>query len=347
MILSQSQLKTLSSKLSDRIPEILSLFSIEYTDQGDRYTFCCPIHKGDNLNGACIYKESGIFKCWTESCDKDAGKGILGFIQLLGGTYLSGPKEFSFPEAIKWSADFVGEKLEKMEIIDHVVEDVYKQNKLLEIFNKKPMVQTEKISRESVLRYLNIPSEYFINRGFSKDVLVKFDIGESTQSGKLMSGRAVVPIYDINGQYAGCTGRIRTEDSSTIKKYQKWLNSKGFSKSMYLYGIHVALEHIVRTRNVFLVEGPGDVWRMHEAGFYNSVAILGASLSEYQLTILENIIIDNLFICTDNDEAGLAAYNQIVKKCGRRFNYHRLTTDKKDIGATEISTLHKLFHKYK
>lgn len=347
MILNQLQLKTLSETLNAKIPDLLKHFSIEFTEHEDRYTFPCPIHGGDNLNGACIYKETGIYRCWTHSCHSDYPQGIIGFANAMLDKDKSSKN--SFPRTLDYLNKFLGGGLESVNPnigIESYSEDIYKQNRLLEIFNKRPVSEMVTISREAVLKNLSIPSSYFIDRGFSKEILVKFDVGDCIQPNKPMSGRAVVPVYDIYERYIGCSGRSRVEKSNSSQGYSKWMHSKGFSKSKYLYGIHLAYESIMKKRKVFLVEGPGDVWRMHEAGFENTVAILGSNLSEDQLTILESIIIDELLICTDNDEAGISAFNQIVKRCGRRFNYKRLSTSLKDIGETPINEIIELFSKY-
>jgi DNA primase len=118
----------------------------------------------------------------------------------------------------------------------------------------------------------------------------------------------------------------------------KWLHSKGFKKE-HLYGLNVARDSIIRERTVFLVEGQGDVWRMHEAGYSNSVGIFGAAISDEQLIILEEIGVMNVVILTDYDDAGNKAANQIIKKCGRRFNYLRPTLDAKDVGDLSIEQL--------
>ena len=46
-------------------------------------------------------------------------------------------------------------------------------------------------------------------------------------------------------------------------------------------------EKIRETRTALLVEGQGDVWRMHEAGLINTVGMFGSSLSDAQARILE------------------------------------------------------------
>ena len=81
-----------------------------------------------------------------------------------------------------------------------------------------------------------------------------------------MSGRVVVPIYDENNNYVACIGRAVYQNMQP-----KWLHSKGFKKSSYLYGYNVAKDDIMKKGTIVLVEGQGDVWRMHEAGVTNTV----------------------------------------------------------------------------
>ena len=70
---------------------------------------------------------------------------------------------------------------------------------------------------------------------------------------------------------------------------------------------------------MILVEGQGDVWRMHEADYKNCVGIFGSSINDDQLLLLEQSGALNIVILTDFDTAGQKAAQQIIKKCGRRF----------------------------
>ena len=150
-----------------------------------------------------------------------------------------------------------------------------------------------------------------------------------------MSGRVVVPVYDECYNYVGCVGRSVNENMKP-----KWLHSKGFKKSV-LYGLNIAKEEILRTNTAILVEGQGDVWKMHQAGYTNTVGIFGSSINEEQLILLESSGALNIVILTDSDEAGNKAYEQIVKKCGRRFNYLRPQISHKDVGDMSIEQINQ------
>ena len=103
--------------------------------------------------------------------------------------------------------------------------------------------------------------------------------------------------------------------------------------------MNLAKDKILETSTAVLVEGQGDVWRMHEAGVENTVGIFGASLSDDQLVLLEASGALNLVILTDYDEARNKAAEQIMNKCGRRFNYYRPSISEKDVGDMTIDQI--------
>jgi 5S rRNA maturation endonuclease (ribonuclease M5) len=75
-----------------------------------------------------------------------------------------------------------------------------------------------------------------------------------------------------------------------------------------------------------------------------SVGIFGSSINEDQLILLEQSGALNLVVLTDYDEAGNKAAQQIMKKCGRRFNYIRPEMPKgvKDIGDLTVEQIKEL-----
>jgi DNA primase len=78
---------------------------------------------------------------------------------------------------------------------------------------------------------------------------------------------------------------------------------------------------------------------MHEAGFKNTVGIFGSSINDDQLILLESSGALDLIILTDSDEAGDKAFEQIIKKCGRRFNYLRPSISHKDVGDMSVEQI--------
>lgn len=330
--LTQLQISTICEKLATNISGILNYFNIEYLQYPNRYSFCCPIHGGDNKEGCSIFTDgdsfAGNWKCWTKQCEEKYANNIFGFIR--GALSYKHSKNINLHETYKFCLEFL--KINENDVICSRIND-NKDIRLLDIFlQKSKTTNNSQLTREQIRSKLDIPGKYYLQRGFSKEILDEFDVGLCLEYNKPMYNRVVVPIYDQDYNYVGCVGRTMSE---YLKP--KWLHSKGFKKE-YLYGYNIAKNYITKD-TIFILEGQGDVWRMHEAGYKNSVSIFGASLTDEQLIILEESGALNLVILTDYDEAGHKAAEQIIKKCGRRFNYFRPNISKKDIGEMEVQQL--------
>ena len=328
--LTQNQISAACDALRDFIPEVLDRLDIEYVEYPNRYSFPCPVHGGDNPEGCSLFLDGddvvGNWKCWTAGCDDEYARNIFGFIR--GALTAKKGTEATLAETYKFC-----ESIAKAEHVEEKDLNPVKEVKLLDVFLKHSVVNTPTLSRQEVRSKIEIPCKYYIDRGYTPEVLDLFDVGACLDKTRPMYNRAVVPIYDVNDCFVGCVGRSIYDNMQP-----KWLHSKGFKKE-HLYGLNIAKDHIIRNRTVFLLEGQGDVWRMHEAGYSNSVSIFGASLTDEQLILLEEIGVMNVIILTDYDDAGNKAAQQIIKKCGRRFNYLRPTLDAKDVGDLSIEQL--------
>ena len=333
--MSREKIYSICNELSDKVPELLNALKIEYTEFPNRIAFPCPVHGGDNCEGSCIFtdgsKTKGNWVCWTHSCEKDYGKNMIGFVR--GVLSQREGKEVNFYKALNFSLSFLNKKI--IDIPEEKIsESIYEINKINEILTRKSEKIELNISREQVISTLDIPSRYYLKRGFSSETLVAFDVGECYNSNRQMFKRAVVPVYDDKFKYIGCVGRATDENTKP-----KWFNSKGFKKSFYLYGLWVTKPYIQSTSTIVLVEGQGDVWRLYESGIKNCAGIFGSDLSEDQLIILEELGVMNIVILTDNDEAGQKAAEGIIQKGGRRFNYFTPKISKKDIGEMSIQDI--------
>jgi 5S rRNA maturation endonuclease (ribonuclease M5) len=332
--LTNQQILAVSNQLSTRVEDLLKYFEIDYIEYPNRLAFPCPIHGGDNPEGCSIFTDGvsskGNWNCWTANCHEDYGKNTFGFVRGLLTNRKA--REVGVLETFYFCSKFLGLDPETIEF-EQPVEN-YSVVKILEVFQREPVRHEQSVDRETIVDKLDIPSKYYIDRGYKSETLEKFDIGMCIGRGKPMSGRVVVPIYDENNKYVACIGRAVYQNMKP-----KWLHSKGFKKSSYLYGYNVAKDDIMKKGTIVLVEGQGDVWRMHEAGVTNTVGIFGASLSEDQLILIERSGARNVVILTDYDEAGQKAAKQILKRCGRRFNYYRPEIDQKDVGDMTVEQI--------
>src|SRR5262249_12575653 len=146
---------------------------------------------------------------------------------------------------------------------------------------------------EQVRTQLEIPSEYFVSRGFSGPVLDALDVGHSERL-----GMTVVPLYDRRGEV--CVGFVSRRETSGCQHGQRWSMMEGFPKGKYLSNLPAASQS--PRPYVLLVEGAPDVFRAAEAGC-PAVALLGSELSDAQADLLASLG-KEILIATDNDEAG-------------------------------------------
>ena len=246
-------------------------------------------------------------------------------------------KKVPFPKVLKWCMDFL--KCEDTSKLQSLVSkaETHRQGLTEETTKKR---KTLNYTRSEVRKALKRPAKYYLRRGYSAEILDKFDVGVCADRTKPMRSRVVVPVYDVDfKKVVGCVGRLQNEEYDAHNP--KWKNSKGFSKSEYLYGNWIAKDHIRKTKTIVLVEGQGDVWRLHEAGIENAVGLFGSKLSDAQSRRIQTSGAFNIVVLTDNDDVGKKAKQEIVDKMGRSFNIITPTFTTKDIGEMTVDQINK------
>jgi len=365
----QAKLKVLCDDLCDHIEDLLNHFHLDYRSSPKMISMSCPIHQGDNPGAINLYTQGesyrGNWKCRTHNCEKLFKGSILGFIRGILSTSKynwskDGDKTCSFQETIEFVTKFLKKDLSDIKIspltknkqqfssaINNISTTTIKPN------NKSATYAT----REVVKKNLVIPAPYFLNRGFSKEILDKYDVGFCDRPNREMSGRVVAPIYDNDHQFMiGCTGRSIFEKCSLCScfhdpiqqcpadtsryLYSKWKHSANFKSQNHLYNYWFAQEHTRKDGYVIIVESPGNVWRLEEAGIHHSVAIFGSSLSDRQKMMLDASGAMSIIILTDNDEAGKKAAEQITNKCQNTYKIIIPTISMNDVGDMSIQEIH-------
>jgi 5S rRNA maturation endonuclease (ribonuclease M5) len=364
----QYQLKVICDHLCDNIDsllEILDLPDIRYN--GKMLVGSCPIHDGDNTTAFNLYPEGdhyrGNWKCRTHNCEKTFKASIIGFIRgVLSNKKLGwqkqGDKTVSFQDTIEFVEAFLGKDISKIKISKKELEKRTFSNIIKNIVIEKNNEETSKITRNTVRKSLIIPCKYFIDRGFDKSILDKYDIGFCDKPEKEMYNRAVVPVYDNDHKFViGCSGRSIFYKCDSCKcyhdkntqcpveedrwKYPKWKHNKNFKSQNHLYNYWFAKEHILSTTKVVLVESPGNVWRLEQAGINNSVAIFGSSLSDRQKILLDGSGAMTIIVVMDNDEAGEKASLSIANKCKNTYNIINVKINKPDVAEMSVEEINK------
>ncbi len=273
-------------------------------DSGDYYDYedgirgpgCC--HQGDNPTAFSYYEENNCWFCWTNGCQSEKGSDPIGLVAVV--------KDVERNRAIPMSREFVENMILTGEI-----------SKLSESAIKKEVKKEDycrsHLEQKTYDSYLGGDLSYGTNRDFDSGVLSKMGCGNSTQG--VMSGRLVFPIKNIRGQIVGFSGRLQGQ---ATEAQPKWKHSR-FRKSVNLLNIDLCHEAMKEwgADTVILTEGPWDVARLCQAGFWNSMATLGAGISTGQTEILKGMGVSRVILFMDNDDGGRNHEEQNTQKLSR------------------------------
>lgn len=249
-------------------------------------------------------------------------------------SFLMEHEHYSYPEAIKWLA-----KKYNIEIEETAQTDEQKA----QMNERESMFLVSKFAKDyfhDLLLNSNtgkaIGLSYFKERGFTDEIIKKFDLGycldewdnftkaalnkgydlkylaatgltivkENKQFDRF-KGRVLFPIHSMSGRILGFGGRILKTD----KKAAKYLNSPEsdiYHKSKILYGIFQAKKEIAKQDNCYLVEGYTDVISFNQSGIENVVASSGTALTSDQIRLV-NRLTKNITVLFDGDAAGIRA----------------------------------------
>jgi DNA primase len=148
---------------------------------------------------------------------------------------------------------------------------------------------------------------YLEQRGIQWPTAAWFGAGYYGGSGFLW-GRMVFPIHNERGELVAYAGR--TVDS----REPRYLFPPGFRKSQVIFNLHRAVESAAGQGGVaIVVEGFFDCLKVHQAGYGNVVALMGASVSDRQSELLDTYF-RQLVVMLDGDEAGRRASRMLAAR---------------------------------
>lgn len=341
--------------IANNFEKLIAHFGLELREAGKYYIGKCPIHEGDNPTALNYYHTMGRsaignWVCNTNQCHKKYGQHSLGFIQGLLSTREQ--REFTKQETINWAEKFFDSKYEHTNIgMSHFINRIYGEDE-----TKYNLELDPKQYRQSGLE---IPSPYFLERGYKASTLEHFEIGYCSNNNKPMYGRSIVPLYKRDGtKIIGISGRIswgkcnvcgNYHDPKLVcppKKakyqYSKWKHNKGFP-AQELYNFHLAKEFIQKSGLAIITEGQPNVWRLHEAGFPMSVGSFGSKFTSNQKKLLDLAGTQTILVVPDADQASKKLVSNIKDLCKHSHNIIVLEPKyEDDIGECNIDTVKKL-----
>ncbi len=154
-------------------------------------------------------------------------------------------------------------------------------------------------------------SSHLIKAGYREDEIIALGLVVVKDKGGYYDrfrNRLIFPIKDIKSRVVGFGGRALDD---TMPKYLNSSQTLLFDKSSILYAIDRAQNAIRQQDSIVITEGYMDTITAHQYGFENTVASMGTSLTEKQITALRKLS-KNIIVALDADAAGLEAIRRSV-----------------------------------
>ncbi len=293
---------------------------VKLQHKGANWMACCPFHK-EKTPSFSVNPSRQFFKCF--GCGEH-GTAI---------TFLMKYKGLSFPEAIKELADDLGMEVpedpkaksrqaQAKTLTDYLAQaaDFYHQN----LFHERAAIEylkgrgiTEATAKKFLLGFS--PSGWqgleaiFKGEAYNNARLEECGLVIKKDDGRRYDrfrSRVMYPIRNPRGQVIGFGARTMVPGEEP-----KYLNSPEtpvYHKSLELYGLFEAREAIHKKGRAIVCEGYMDVIQMSQAGFEETVAALGTSITPEHVKKLFQLS-DLVYFSFDGDAAGFKAARRAME----------------------------------
>jgi DNA primase len=310
------------AKIQDEadVVDVLSDF-ITLKKNGSNYKANCPFHN-EKTPSFVVSPAKGIYKCFGCGAAGNSVKFVMEHEQM---TYV---------EALKYLAAKYNIEIEETEQTDAMRAEqsakdaLYIANEFARDFFMHNLFETQEGR--------SIGLSYFKERGFSEDIIKKFQLGYTLEDGEAFTkhalekgyllevlkkagltsskedsrydffrGRVMFPIHSVSGKVLGFGGRT-LKSNTKLPKYINTSDTEIYDKSSVLYGMHFARNAVRKLDECLLVEGYTDVISMFQAGVENVVASSGTALTPNQVKLIKRYS-ENVTLLYDGDAAGVKA----------------------------------------
>lgn len=283
--------------------------------KGNKYWACCPFHNEKTASFA-VMADDQYYHCF--GCGKSGN--VISF--------LMEHERMTYPEAIEYLAKELNMEIPESD------DPAYKERRL----RQDKLYAVTKAAARHYYQNLQKPEAseaigYMDRRNINSDIRVTFGMGYSMDGYSLvralsaqgfsretmilaglvnedgydpLAKRLIVPIINAKGQVIGFGGRTLIKDAKP-----KYRNTKGtplFDKRKNLYNINLVKRTQVEEKHssIILTEGYMDVISLYQAGYHNTVASMGTSLTIEQCNELRKYV-PKVYVCYDGDTAGQMA----------------------------------------
>jgi len=298
------------SKISDFI-----LSSTTGKLRGNKGMALCPFH-GEKTASMSFTDEENLFHCF--GCKE--GGDIFKYIQLINNV--------EFQESVEIAADkysfnltYTDSKFEtnQKNLIDQIkkISDFFVRN-MNEVKSTEALdyLKNRKLNGEDIKNYkLGFAEkdekkimQYCKTNNISDADFKK--LGLLSEKGNfLFKNRIIFPITNFRSEVVGFGGRA-LEDFGP--KYLNSSESSIYKKNRTLYFLPNFLKDVKKHKFVIIVEGYFDVIAFNKLGFSNVASPSGTALTIQQLNQVSKYT-DEIYLCFDNDQAGIEATKRIVE----------------------------------
>ena len=273
----------------------------DMTRRGEDLLGCCPIHRGTNATQFKVNLPKNIYYCFGQC---KSGGNILDFVSRM--------EKVSIREAalllvdwfnLKQSSSGVGEGADSKE-------GGAKSNGA-----SKRKTGGNQPLKFTGLKSLETDHPFLKDSGFDPATLKHFEAGYFARKG-LMKGRLAIPIHTAEGVLVGYAGRKLTQ-----KPGYKF--PPRFRPELELYNVHRAAK--LAQEALYIVQDPLDVWRLHQAGYESTVALMADSLSNEQIEILKSVLMDSAKVTLITEDGQNA---DCLMRLARQFFTHMIVIPK-------------------
>ena len=298
------------SKISDFI-----LSSTTGKLRGNKGMALCPFH-GEKTASMSFTDEENLFHCF--GCKE--GGDIFKYIQMINNV--------EFQESVEIAADkysfnltYTDSKFEtnQKNLIDQIkkISDFFIRN-MNEVKSTEALdyLKNRKLDGEDIKNYkLGFAEkddkkiiQYCKTNNISDADFKK--LGLFSEKGNfLFKNRIIFPITNFRSEVVGFGGRA-LEDFGP--KYLNSSESSIYKKNRTLYFLPNFLKDVKKHKFVIIVEGYFDVIAFNKLGFSNVASPSGTALTIQQLNQISKYT-DEIYLCFDNDQAGVEATKRIVE----------------------------------
>lgn len=293
--------------MKTKIESSLIELGYQLKDFGNHWRANAVYRDGNNPLSLMIYKDTGVWRDFVEN------KAPMPFKKLVELTLNTND-----PNVIK--------------------KYIHDSSESTEVYVKKEKLEMEKIYPEECLKKLFPNYDFYKKRSISEEVQKMYKCGLAS-AGK-MYRRIVFPVYNINGQIYGFTGRKLDQDSDAPKWKHIGL------KSNWIYPANIPKFPEINDE-VILVESIGDSMALTENGMHNNLVMFGLDCSPALMNFLISKNLKAIYISTNNDQdseknRGLIAAIKILIKLSSFFDLNVLKIkppQTNDFGEMQMSQL--------